>query len=188
MRKIINYEKLTQEISKRQAKSWHNAQSDDPNEYSTIYDTFALLKNSGYDYGIGYQGDLFRIHSPHTTLKEYVDLDKENIIGEICDDGSCSVLPKTCYNNNIASFSKTYDFTKPVFYKIFEDGIYNFIHVHTKDIYGIDVNKIVNNPLYTDEEEVLFPISKEYLVKEYKQITPKHFKELMDNYFKNDEQ
>lgn len=45
---------------------------------------------------------------------------------------------------------------------------------------GIDVMKAGGATRFNGEEEVLFPLSEKYLVKEYKCMTPIEFKEEMD--------
>ena len=102
------------------------------------------------------------------------------IIGEIYIDNSCCFLPKTVYNNNIVAFSKNYDFTRDVFYKVAPNMPARLIHVNTGSLYGIDVNKFMDKfgckmERYEKEEEILFPLDEKYVIKEYKG-TPRKFK------------
>ena len=139
-----------------------------------------LNKNIELASKYGFKGNLYRIHTPYTALASENDRSKEYIVGEVCEDGSCSVLKETQYNNKIASFSKSYDFTRDVFYKISSNEKCNIIHVITGIKYGIDVTKVIGENRFKDEQEVLFPLDKKFLLKEYKNITPIKFKEIIE--------
>lgn len=182
---MIDVDKLIEEISDRLNAPWNNGtRISADNEYKEIK-KFLNLINYKNDMNFGYSGDLYRIHTPYSDFHEYVDLSKNEIISDICSDGSCSVLPITEYDGKIVSFSKSYDFTKSVYYKVAEDQVCNFIHINTLDRLGIDINKIIENKRFEDEQEVLFPLRSDFVVKEYKRITPKEFKEIMNLKHKN---
>lgn len=132
-----------------------------------------------------YKGDLYRIHCPNTTLIQYIDKENETIVGKVWGDGSCSVLPKTHYDDYPISFSKSYDFTKPVYYKVVHSKTSIINHINTKDKYGIDVNAIMfkydfPNLQVVEEQEIMFPMMKDYVVKEYK-CSPNQFLYYMRN-------
>lgn len=83
----------------------------------------------------------------------------------------------------IASWSSSYDFTTG-FNHIYPDVKYTIIHANTGDSVGIDANKLGKylrcyNPYTEEENEVIFPMKKEFVVKVYDEITPIEFKSLM---------
>lgn len=170
---------VIKEIQKRQQGSWHKGAGlyDD---FPAIQELFQII-NSGIERDdFFFSGDIFRLHTPF-------DIDADNtcemegeIIGKIYIDNSCLFLPKTVYNNNIVAFCKNCDFTRDVFYKVAPNMPARLIHVNTGSLYGIDVNKFMDKfgckmGRYEKEEEILFPLDKEYVVKEYKG-TPRKFK------------
>ncbi len=95
-------------------------------------------------------------------------------------------MPAIKWHGMIASWSKAYDFTNG-FNHISSNIKYTIIHANTGNNVGIDVNKFGEylgcyNPYTACENEVIFPMKKEFVVKIYKNITPIEFKELMENY------
>lgn len=133
-----------------------------------------------------YQGDIYRLHSPYVTTTEWIDPQKERIISKVCSDGSCSVLPITEYSDTLVAFSKSYDFTDyRIYYKVAASQRSILIHINTKKLYGIDVNALLNRFgvdqwRYEGEQEILFPLLQEYVVKEY-DGTPNKFKYYLRN-------
>ena len=131
-------------------------------------------------------GDLYRIHTSYGTLSEYIDPSKERLIGKVYEDDSCSVLSITEFSDDVVAFSKSYDFTRSVFYKVPASRQAVIFHVNTGSLFGIDVNQFykrygLSNARIEDEMEILFPLTKETLVKEY-WCTPNQFKHYMRNH------
>lgn len=118
-----------------------------------------------------FQGDIYRV------------------IGEVCvhedgDDEPHTEMPEIKWHGMIASWSSSYDFTTG-FNHIYPDAKYTIIHANTGDSVGIDANKLGDyvggyNPHTVGENEVIFPMKKEFVVKVYKEITPNEFKNLME--------
>lgn len=172
--------KVIEEIQNRQGMPWNNGgMSND--KFPAIEEFFKYI-NSGIpkeDYF--YSGDLFRLHTPYTTFDKWIHPEEGEILGVASLDHSCRFLPKTIYNGRVVAFSKNCDFTnRAIFPKVHSNETARLIHINTKDLYGIDVNKFMDLfghklELYEKEEEVLFPLNKEYVVKEYKG-TPNKFK------------
>ena len=183
MKAPFNYDLLVNEIYTRQNCSWNNGRINNYMSFPEIEACFDFI-NQGDGYDVGYKGDLFRIHTVTTGIIDFIDPNKYDILNEPDEeDGSCSILSKTNYDGKIVAFSKSYDFTKEVYYKVYPEQICNIIHINTGDMYGIDINTIITNERLEDEQEVLFPLDKKYLVKEYKHITPAEFKKIMDSKF-----
>lgn len=134
-----------------------------------------------------YNGYIYRVHIPYPKLEKDIDKKTEKRVSEPCSDGSCSVLKNTVYGNELKSFSKSYDFLSDAFPKIKEisDTKCIFIQVNTKTIYGIDVNELITSYYgyknrYYNENEVLFPLKKEFVEKEHT-CEPKYFIDEMDS-------
>ena len=119
-----------------------------------------------------YQGDIFRV------------LDKAYVFPK--NSGKPYLrTPAIKWHGMIASWSKSYDFTTG-FNHIYADAPYTIIHANTNESAGIDANRLGNylncfNPLTADENEVIFPMKKEFVVKVYKDITPLDFKKLIES-------
>lgn len=177
--KNTDSEKFCNELRKRQGLPWNDGRIEEQEEFLEIEKVFKIINKLNE---IGYKGDLYRVHSSYVDLIERVDFEKVTVLSKDEKNGSCEVIPNTEYNNKIVSFSKSYDFTDTKKYpKIIPDlPYYNFIHINTGNMYGIDVMKAGGKVNFEGEKEVLFPLSKEYLVEEYKGITPIEFKEIMD--------
>lgn len=93
-------------------------------------------------------------------------------------------MPSIKWHGMIASWSSSYDFTKG-FNHIHPDEKYTIIRANTGKSAGIDVNKFSEylgcfNQYTAGENEVIFPMKKEFVVNVYKNITPIEFKELME--------
>lgn len=134
-----------------------------------------------------YKGDLFRIHVPASTLASKINPEIEFRSGPISDDGSCKVLPITRYEDTLRGFSKSYDFTLSKYYKIQQDEKAVFLYCNTGNMCGIDINFLSRNigclnSRFEYENEVLFPVQKEYIIEEYV-CTPTEFKIKMNKYF-----
>lgn len=94
-------------------------------------------------------------------------------------------MPTIKWHGMIASWSSSYDFTKN-FNHISPNTKYKIIHANTKNSAGIDVNKFSEylgcyNYYTASENEVIFPMKKEFVVNVYKNITPIEFKKIMEN-------
>ena len=168
---------------------WNNGRINKHEKFTKINQLFEIINSGIKKEDFMYKGDLFRIHTPYANLYKNVDPNKEIIIGKICSDGSCFVLPYTEETSEVVSFSKSPDFTKSVYYKILHSEQAIIIHINTKNLYGIDVNAIYKkfgikeNNRFEDEQEVLFPLIKENIIKEYK-CTPNQLNYYFRNYYK----
>lgn len=94
-------------------------------------------------------------------------------------------MPAIKWHGMIASWSSSYDFTTG-FNHISSKAKYTIIHAHTGNSAGIDVNKFSEylgcyNRYTSSENEVIFPMKKEFVVKIYKNITTVEFKNLMES-------
>ncbi len=94
-------------------------------------------------------------------------------------------MPAIKWHGMVASWSRSFDFTTN-FNHMDADSKYTIIHANTGDSAGIDANKFSEylgcyNPYTASENEVIFPMKKEFVVKIYKNTTPSEFKALMEN-------
>lgn len=181
----IEVEDVISEMMYRQGLPWNNGRIADHYFFENLNKLFRII-NSGIDKeDFMFQGNLYRIHTAYIRSIEYLDSFRERIIDSVCDDGSCSVLPYTNYTDEVVSFSKSPDFLKDVYYKVATSRQAVLLHVNTGNMYGIDVNAFYKrydliNERYAEEQEVLFPITLESLVKEY-WCTPRQFRYYMRN-------
>ena len=185
----LDIEKIIQAIYKRQGEPWNNGNTSENPDYDILQKLYEYI-NSGIpreDYF--FQGDIYRIHCPKSTLAKRIDKKECFIIGKICNDGSCSTLPITRYSNRISSFSRIGDFTNRSVYtaeKVPKHRQSIMFHCNTKDKYGIDINAFLKrydrvNERFIGEQEILFPLSKEFVIKEYK-CSPTQFDYYLRNY------
>lgn len=171
------------EISARQNMPWNSGRINQYHRFDALNKLFAII-NSGIPVeDFMFRGNLYRIHTPYVMLSENIDPKKERLISEICDDDSCSVLSITEFTENVIAFSKSPDFTRQVFYKVDPSAQSVLLHVNTGSMYGIDVNAFYHRyglavERFEEEREVLFPLTKETLVKEY-WCTPNQFRYYM---------
>lgn len=119
-----------------------------------------------------YQGDIYRVLDKKFVY--YKDENKEPYLR----------TPTIKWHGMVASWSKSYDFTKN-FNHIYPEAEYTIIHANTGNSAGIDVNKFslclgCYNDRCACENEVIFPMKKEYVVNIYKNITPAEFKKIME--------
>lgn len=176
----IEIEKIINEITHRLQAPWNNGRINDNNEYPTLQKLFNLINSGIPTEDFFYKGDLFRLHTQYTALSAYIDPQREQIIGKIESDGSCSALPITEYTPKLVAYSKTPDFTnRTIFNKVCPKEKAILLHVNTQSHYGIDVNKFLNrygvDTCYEKEQEVMFPLEKAFVIKEY-HGTPNKFK------------
>lgn len=180
----LNVEEIIKFLYKRQVAPWNGGVYFDDEKYYVLNELFNAINTPNMNrFEYMYRGDIYRIHCSSTKLKEDVDFSKERIVGTICKDGSCSVLPITEYHNSLASFSKCSDFTSSCYYKIMHTQTAVIFHANTGNRYGIDVNAFLNyygyeNSRFAAEQEVLFPMSERYILKEYL-CSPNQFKYYM---------
>lgn len=182
----LEADKIINEITHRQQEPWNNGIINEYNEYPALQKLFDLINSGIPEEEFFYKGDLFRLHTPFFTLSTEVDPQREQIIGKISSDGSCSALPITEYSYKIVAYSKSFDFTDTkVFYHVFPKGKAILLHINTQSLYGIDVNKLLNRyrifNRYEKEQEVLFPLEKTFVLKEYNG-TPNKFKYYLRKY------
>lgn len=181
----INIDDVKNEILDRQGRSWNGEVISENYTYNNLNNLYKIINSGIPKEDFMYFGDLYRIHSPYTSLYSCVDKEKEIVVGSICHDCSCHILRKTFYTDKVVSYSKSYDFTRDVFYHIHPSQQSIIIHSNTKDLYGIDINVLLKrfnifNDRFVEEQEVLFPLLKDYVVKECK-CTPKQ----LNYYLKN---
>ena len=170
---------VIKEIMRRQSESWNNGRINDYLSFPLLQELFSYINWGIPKQDFFYQGDLFRIHGSQTKHVSSVDLGRERIISKPCSDGSCRVLPITEYTEKLVSFSKNHDFTRKCYYKVDVDIRAVLFFCNTRRMYGIDVNTFLHkygyrNELYEEEQEVLFPLMKDYIIKEYS-CTPNQF-------------
>ncbi len=178
------------EMIKRQNLPWNNGRINDDYKFELLNKLFAIINSGIPKEEFMFRGDLFRIHSAYTTCTEFFNPAKEIRNSKICSDSSFSALPITEFSNNVVAFSKSPDFSRSVFYKVCPSLRAVLLRVNTGFLYGIDVNAFyhqfgVSNDRFEDEKEVLFPLTKDNLVKEYC-CTPNQFKYYMRNAVDND--
>lgn len=181
----VSVVKVVNEIMTRQGMPW-NGRISEYHSFPTLQELFQIVNSGIPKEDFFYQGDIYRLHSPFVTTTEWVDPEKERIISKVRSDGSCSVLPMTKYSDKLVAFSKSYDFTdQRIYYKVAPSQRSILIHINTKKLYGIDVNVLLNRfgidqRRYEGEQEILFPLLREYVVKEY-DGTPNKFKYYLRN-------
>ena len=182
----IEVEDVLSEMWSRQGLPWNNGRITDYHSFENLNKLFKIINSGIEKEDFMFQGDLYRIHTPYIMSIEFLDESRERLIDKVCEDGSCSVLPYTNYSDVVVSYSKSPDFTRDVYYKVSGSGQAVILHVNTGYMYGIDVNAFykrlgLKENRYTEEQEVLFPITMDTLVKEY-WCTPKQFRYYMRNY------
>ena len=176
----LEADKIIKEIMHRQQAPWNNGRINEYKEYPTLQKLFDLINSGIPKEDFFYQGDLYRLHTPCDTLSTYVDPQRERIIGKICSDDSCRVLPLTEYSYKLVAYSKAFNFTDAtIFYKVYPNENATLLHINTQSLFGIDVNKLLNRygkvTRYEKEQEVLFPLEETFVIKEYNG-TPNKFK------------
>ena len=177
---------VLEDIKRRQGAPWNDGRINDYCDFPYI-DKLLKIVNSGIpEEEFFYKGDLFRIHTQYSTDKSKITLSKERIISRVQPDGSCGVLPVTEYSEKPVAFSKSPDFTDPkIFNKVIPDEKAVIIHANTKSYYGIDVNKLQERfdiqTRFSGEQEVLFPLLREFVVREY-YTTPNKAKYYLRHY------
>ena len=177
----LSAEAVVDEIRERQQLPWNSGGIARYRECPALQKLFRIINSGIPKEDFFYQGGIFRLHTPYTGLADDIDPSQEDVVSRIGNDGSCSILPRTWYSDDVVAFSKSFDFTdSKIYYKVVASMPARLIHVNTKNCYGIDVNKLMERfgckiELYEKEREVLFPLLPEFVVKEYKG-TPNKFK------------
>lgn len=171
------------EISARQNMPWNSGRINQYHRFDALNKLFAIINSGIPEEDFMFRGNLYRIHTPYVMLSENIDPKKERLVGEICDDDSCLVVPITEFTESVVAFSKNPDFSRRVFYKVDPSAQSVLLHVNTGSMYGIDVNAFYHRyglavPRFEGEMEVLFPLTNETLVKEY-WCTPNQFRYYM---------
>lgn len=172
-------------IYERQSLPWNNGRINDYSSFDILQKMLCYINSGVSRQDYFYQGKIFRIHSSYTTLESYVNTDREFIVSKINDDGSCKVLPLTEYSDKVVAYSKNYDFTRACYYKISKRLKAVMFYCDTGKMFGLDINAFlkkynVRNERFEEEQEILFPLQKEYVIKEYI-CTPKQFNYYMRN-------
>lgn len=181
----INIESVAREIYERQDAPWNGGIYFDNKRYTILNELFINMNRSREMHDFMYKGDIYRIHCQNVKFRECVVPWDEIVVGKVCDDGSCSVLPITQYNDMLSSFSSNHDFTRQCYYKIIPNQIAILFHANTGCRYGLDVNQFLNtygykNDRFAEEHEILFPMNKNYIIKEYI-CSPNQFNYYMRN-------
>lgn len=89
------------------------------------------------------------------------------------------------WHGMVASWSKSHDFTTG-YNKVNPNLKYCFLHASTGDDFGIDVNKLrsrlgIENPYTCQENEIIFPMARNYVIDIYHSMTPREFLEHMQS-------
>lgn len=177
---LLPAESVIAEICERQQLPWNSGSIAEYRDFPAIHALFQIINSGIPREDFFYQGDLYRLHSPYVGYASGIDPKREKIVSRICEDDSCLILRNTTYSEKLVAFSKTYDFTRKVFYNVNPTKPATLIHVNTHQLYGIDVNVFMRRfgvlqKLYEQEHEVLFPLLPEFVIKEYCG-TPNKFK------------
>ena len=160
-----NWKRTFEEMTKRQKRDFYNSSFE---KYKYINDLFEIINTLNCEKADWfYQGTLYRVHIKKNNIK---------------------------YLDDCVAFSKKGDFwNRKIWYKIPSNEICTIIKVDTKDKFGIDVNEFYKSYLgkekynsnefynnrFENENEVLFPLKKEYIETIYK-TTPLKFKEIIN--------
>lgn len=184
----LNVDDVVRVIIKRQDVSWNGGIYYNHSNLDVLQLLFEYM-NSGItvdDYF--YKGNIYRIHCSSSMSASKVNKNDLVIISKIYEDDSCEVLPITKYTDGLSSFSKCCDFTKRCYYKVFSKRQAVLFHFNTGDKYGLDINSFLHkfgyrNERFEDEQEIIFPFSKQYILKEY-HCTPNQFKYYMRKQYK----
>lgn len=169
------------EIRKRQGLPWNDGKISEYEEFPILQTLFHIINSGIPRQDFFYQGDLFRLHTPYPKLTDDVDLDNEEVVRKSPSSRSCVVLPITMYSESVVAFSKSCDFTDTRIYnKVIPSETARLIHINTGNKFGIDINKLMArfgcaDGRFEGEEEVLFPLLREFVVKEYRG-TPNQFR------------
>ena len=179
----INIRETVKEIEQRQRMPWNNGRINDLYNFPNILKLFEYINSGIKEESFFYSGKIYRLHSPFVTRADWIDFTKEFIVGKVSKvDNSCHVLPYTEETKTPCAFSKCYDFTRGAFPKVINDQVGIFLVCDTGNYFGIDVteflNEFGNGNMYEDEQEILFPIFKDHIIKEC-QCTPNQFKYYM---------
>ena len=171
-------EEVVEEILRRQGSPWNNGRINEYDDFPLLEKMFRYMNSGIPEEDYFYRGNLFRIHTSYSTFVTAVDNQHECIIHS-SSDGSCRVLPKTDYSDKLVAFSKDKDFTRNCYYKVCKKDTAIMFYCNTGSMCGIDINSFFQkygyrNELYEEEKEVLFPLNKQYVIKEYK-CTPYKF-------------
>ena len=180
----LDVEEVLREMVQWQYMPWGSGRIDNHCAFIALNRLFAIINSGIPKEDFMYQGDLFQICTPYVIDYATLDQSKERPVGTANEYGECWVLPITKYSEKVDAFSKNPDFTRPVFNsKVYHSQQAVLLHVNTGSMYGIDINAFyhrfgLENKRFEDEMEVLFPITKDTLVKEY-WCTPNQFKYYM---------
>lgn len=171
------------EMEQWQFMPWGSGRIDNRYAFPVLNRLFAAINSGIPKEDFMYQGDLYQICTPYLIDYESIDSTRERLVGRVNEDGGCWVLPITTFSEKVDAFSKSPDFTRDIFYKVYPSQQATFLHVNTGSMYGIDINAFyhrfgLENKRFEEEMEVLFPIAKDKLVKEYC-CTPNQFRYYM---------
>lgn len=122
-----------------------------------------------------YNGDIFRV------------IDKAYVWPKKLAKEPKRRTPRIKWHGMVASWSSSFDFTKG-YNHISKNAKYTFLHSNTGQSVGIDVNKFSSyldcyNSNLSQENEIIFPMEKNYSVKIYRNFTAEEFKQKMQKVF-----
>lgn len=175
----IDAEAVVREIRKRQLASWNCGRINENEKFPYLQELYSIINEKQIDTPWSFRGQLYRIHTSQVACLDYIDSTRYERISKVYSDGGCRVIPITDYTSELVAYSKSYDFTRSVYYKVCPNQKSKFIICDTNNLRGIDVCKFTKQfggfiAKLEKEYEVLFPIIKYNIVKEYT-CTPNQF-------------
>ena len=167
----MDAEEILKEIQNRQKAPWNGFIAKEQ-KFPLLQKLFEIINSGIPKEDFFFSGDLFRIHCPYVGFTTDIDPVEEYRVSKVYCDGSCSIQRYLQYSDQVTAFSKSPDFTSSKWYKVYNTEKCSFIHLNTKNLYGIDINilqaRFEISTRYTYEQEVLFPLQKDYIIKEYR--------------------
>lgn len=181
----LDVNRVLTEISWRLMSTWNGDMTvNSKRKYPMLDKLFEIINSGVPEEDFFYKGDLFRIHHAQGIDKDKYNPFAHEVLGRFSgDDGQLCVVSRTRFDGKLSSFSKSYDFTNPVWCRVVQSCPSRFIYANTGSVYGIDVNAFLKRfnifNRWADEQEVLFPIWRENVIVEYN-CTPPQMKEMFD--------
>ena len=182
----VNIDLVLCEITERKNAPWNSGRINNYISQTETQKLFCALNSGSERPAFAYAGRLYRIHSPSVLFAPNINPAEYDIVGKIACDESCTALPITQYSDALVAWSKNYNFNHSKWYKVYPQERARFLVAETQDVVGIDVNAFLclfgDGPgRFKYEHEVLFPVLKKYIPKEY-ECTPNQFAHYMRKY------
>lgn len=95
--------------------------------YSNLDKLFEIINSGIPEEDFFYKGDLFRIHHYKAIDKDEYNPFAHDVLGRF-SDGQLCVVSGTRYDGKLSSFSKSYDFTSHVWYRVEQSCPSRFIY------------------------------------------------------------